>query len=208
MQTAQNLAYIRGHVAERPAFSHESHGIRYHVFVLATKRLSGAEDFIRVVAAEDLFFAYPCHEGQRIVVDGSLRSFNNKSNVGSRLVITVLAREISEGYEPDDNRVQLSGALCKAPIYRKTPLGREICDLILAVNRPYGRADYLPCIVWGAGARQCAGCGVGDRLTLEGRIQSRQYIKMVDGTPIHKTAYEVSVGQVTLGGDEHLEEFG
>jgi len=199
MQNSLNQVYLRGRVAGNPAFSHESHGIETYSFFLAIKRLSGAEDMIRVLASGALLEAKPCRDGQPIEVEGSLRSFNNKSNVGSRLIITVLAREIGEGDEPDENQVSLSGTLCKPPIYRKTPLGREICDLILAVNRSYGRADYLPCIAWGAGARRCAACNVGDLLTLEGRIQSREYIKLVDNAQVRKTAFEVSVSQVVMG---------
>ena len=199
MQTCINRVYLRGRVAVEPVFSHESHGVDYYGFFLAVSRLSGAEDLIRVLVSEPLLAALPCPVGQPVAVEGSLRSFNNKSNVGSRLIITVLAKELCEGYEPDENQVGLSGTLCKPPIYRRTPLGREICDLILAVNRSYGRADYLPCIVWGAGARRCAACGVGDKLTLEGRMQSREYIKLADDIQVRKTAFEVSAGQVVVG---------
>jgi len=199
MQTCLNRVYLRGRVAAEPMFSHVSHGIDYYGLFLAVSRLSGAEDLVRVLASGALLEAIPCRVGRPVAVEGTLRSFNNKSNVGSRLIIAVLAKELYDGYEPDENQVGLSGTLCKPPVYRKTPLGREICDLILAVNRTYGRADYLPCIVWGAGARRCAGCGVGDKLTLEGRIQSREYIKMVDEAQVRKTAFEVSAGQVVVG---------
>ncbi|MDR3207127.1 MAG: single-stranded DNA-binding protein [Oscillospiraceae bacterium] len=197
MQTAQNRVCLRGRVAAGPAFSHTSHGVAYHMFSLAARRLSGAEDVVRVLASAPLLAQCPCAEGQTVAVEGSLRSFNNKSTQGSRLVITVLARTLTPGEGPDENQIFLSGALCKPPVYRATPLGREICDLILAVNRSYGRADYLPCIVWGAGARQCEACAVGSRLALEGRLQSRAYIKLVDGVQTHRVAYEVSVSQVT-----------
>ena len=196
MQTVLNRVTLRGRVETCPVLSHSSHGVTYFCFSLAVKRLSGVEDVIPILVSETILFGHPCQKGQPLTVEGSLRSFNNRSGIGSRLVITVQAKELSEGYEPDDNQVRLSGVLCKLPVYRKTPLGREICDLILAVNRSYGRADYLPCIAWSAEARRCASCGIGDRLILEGRIQSRGYIKNMDGLQVQKTAFEVSVSQV------------
>ena len=122
-----------------------------------------------------------------------MRSFNNKRGEGAKLVITVFARGIVFDGGEDINRVALSGTLCKAPNLRVTPMGRDICDLMLAVNRRCGRSDYLPCICWGRRAREAALLGVGDRLELSGRIQSRPYIKLIDGQPVEKTAYEVSV---------------
>ena len=126
--------------------------------------------------------------------EGEVRSYNNKSGVGSRLVITVLVRDLAVTQEGEGvNRLVLSGALCKRPVVRRTPLGRSICDLLLAVNRAYGRADYLPCIAWGSLAACCGRMSVGDRLRLEGRLQSRQYRKVVDGEEVTRVAYEVSV---------------
>ena len=119
--------------------------------------------------------------GDYLEVTGEVRSFNNRSGVGSRLVITVLARSVLPGVGEPCNQVWLRGTLCKPPILRRTPLGRDICDLLLAVNRRYRRADYLPCIAWGAIAQQTARLPVGSRLTVEGRVQSRGYTKTVDG---------------------------
>ena len=125
---------------------------------------------------------------------GEVRSYNNRTGTGSKLVITVLAREVAPSrLEEGENRLSLGGALCRRPTLRRTPLGREICDLLLAVNRPYGRADYLPCIAWGSLAAHCGALDVGDRLRLEGRLQSRQYHKLVDGEQVERTAFEVSV---------------
>lgn len=142
-------------------------------------------------------------EGTPLRVTGQLRSFNNRSGHGSRLVISTFAQSI----EPCDgghfNRILLSGVLCKQPTLRRTPLGRSICDMILAVNRRYGRADYLPCIAWGKVAAKIAEMQVGDRLTLEGRVQSRTYIKQTDAGSEERTAYEVSVMQ--LLDDEETE---
>ena len=132
-------------------------------------------------------------EGMPLEVEGEVRSFNNKSGRGSRLVITLHARSLRPGNGPDENRLVLAGVLCKPPVLRRTPLGREICDLMLAVNRRYGRADYLPCIAWGALAQRCAGLAVGDGVALEGRLQSRLYQKTTaEGTVQERTAFEVS----------------
>ena len=127
---------------------------------------------------------------------GQLRSFNNKSGQGSRLVITVLAQELEESDGGFFNRILLSGVLCKQPSLRRTPLGRSICDIILAVNRHYGRADYLPCIAWGQVASRVSRMSVGDRLSLEGRVQSRTYTKLLETGPEERTAFEVSIMQL------------
>ena len=129
-------------------------------------------------------------------VEGQLRSFNNKSGQGSKLVISVLARTIVETLEEDRNCVHLTGALCKPPVLRRTPLGRCICDVMLAVNRRYGRADYLPCIAWGQVAVRVGRMQVGDTLALEGRLQSRQYTKVLEDTSETRTAFEVSIMQL------------
>ena len=128
-----------------------------------------------------LLHAVPVAAGTTVTVIGQLRSFNNKSGQGSRLVISVFAHQLALGGESPFNQIQLSGILCRTPTLRRTPLGREICDIILAVNRRYGRADYLPCIAWGAVAAQAADMRTGQRLTVEGRVQSRVYTKNDNG---------------------------
>ena len=151
-------------------------------------------DVIYVIAPGEQLQPLLPLEGRRLTVEGQLRSFNNKSGQGSRLVISVFARVLTEAEENDDcNEIQLQGVLCKPPVLRRTPLGRCICDMMLAVNRRYGRADYLPCIAWGAIAQQTAILPVGSRLTVEGRVQSRGYTKTVDGVGQERTAYEVSI---------------
>ena len=135
-------------------------------------------------------------EAEKICVVGELRSFNNKSGEGAKLVITVFAKELYLCDDDDLNEVHLIGTLCKKPNLRMTPMGRDICDLMLAVNRRYGRSDYLPCITWGLKAREAAEWGTGTMVTLEGRIQSRNYIKIVGGDPVEKTAFEVSVTDI------------
>ena len=189
----ENHAVLRGTAAAEPVFSHTNHGVDFFLFPLTVPRLSGAEDRLNVVAPAPLLADFPLTSGRQVEVTGEVRTFNNRTGPGSRLVITLLARTLTETEEPPCNQLTLSGVLCKPPILRRTPLGREICDLMLAVNRRYGRADYLPCIAWGALAQRCAGLAVGDGVALEGRLQSRLYQKVVEGAVQERTAFEVSV---------------
>lgn len=188
-----NLAILRGTLASAPVFSHESRGERFFTFPIETERLSGATDRVNVVARGALLERLELRDADRLQVTGELRSFNNKRGDGARLVITVFAKDLSLEDGPGLNSVELTGTLCKPPNPRVTPMGRDICDLMLAVGRRYGRSDYLPCICWGVRAREAAALSVGDSVSLSGRIQSRQYIKVIDGVPVEKTAYEVSV---------------
>lgn len=196
MQT-NNVIFLRGRLAATPAFSHSNHGVDYLVFPLAVRRLSGAEDRLNVVAAREQLSSLSLEADSPLTVRGEVRTFNNRSGVGSRLVVSVFARELSQEEGEDENRLELSGTLCKLPVLRTTPLGRTICDMILAINRRYGRADYLPCIAWGSLAYRCGSMGVGDRLSLEGRLQSRVYTKEIDGQLQERTAFEVSVMSLT-----------
>lgn len=196
MESGQNYVELWGIVGEDPVFSHENHGQRFDKFPLQVQRLSGQIDTPVIVAGEQLLRRFPVARGQDLRVTGQLRSFNNKSGQGSRLILTVFAQTLEPGDETHFNRILLSGVLCKQPTLRRTPLGRSICDLILAVNRHYGRADYLPCIAWGQIAMQVSELSVGDRLTLEGRVQSRTYTKLLDTGPEERTAYEVSIMQL------------
>ena len=195
MQTGwnENRALLRGTAAAEPVFSHESHGVVYETFPLAVLRLSGSEDRINVLAPRPLLAEQPVTAGMALEVEGEVRSFNNKSGKGSRLVITLYAKALRPWEGEDENQLLLAGVLCKPPVLRRTPLGRDICDLMLAVNRRYGRADYLPCIAWGGLARRCGGLEVGDGVRLEGRLQSRAYTKVDHGVSEVRTAYEVSV---------------
>jgi single-stranded DNA-binding protein len=182
-----------------PEFSHTNHGEDFFRFPLRTYRLSGAADQVNVLISRTLLETQPVHEGDRLAVEGEVRSFNNRTGTGSRLVITVLARSVlPAGEEQDDNRLVLAGVLCKMPNYRQTPLGREICDLMLAVNRKYGRADYLPCIAWGALAQRSARLTVGDGIRLEGRLQSRSYVKLTEAGQVKRVAFEVSIMTMEL----------
>ena len=189
----ENRIFLRGRVAAPPAPSHTNHGTAYLRLPLAVCRLSGAADLLHVVASREQLEGLALSPGDPLAVRGEVRTFNNRSGVGSRLVVSVFARSLRREEGEDENRLSLSGTLCKPPVLRSTPLGRTICDMILAVNRRYGRADYLPCIAWGSLAHRCGGMGVGDPLALEGRLQSRIYTKEVEGQLQERTAFEVSV---------------
>lgn len=204
MERNQNYVELWGVAAGEPVFSHENHTRRFDKFSLRVERLSGQNDMPVIVASEALLRVCPVDEGQSLRIVGQLRSFNNKSGQGSRLVITVFAQSIEPGDGSYFNRILLSGALCKKPVLRRTPLGRSICDVILAVNRHYGRADYLPCIAWGQTAVQIAGMDVGERLALDGRVQSRTYTKLLESGSEERTAFEVSIMQ--LLDEEETEE--
>ena len=195
MQTEwnENRIVLHGRVCQAPVPSNTNHGESYLKFPLAVCRLSGAEDRVNVVASAALLERCPLTEGEELSVEGEVRSFNNRSGVGSRLVISVYARQMHREPGEEENRLRLTGTLCKVPVYRRTPLGRDICDLMLAVNRRYGRTDYLPCIAWGSLARRCAELAPGNRVELEGRLQSRVYTKRLGETSEERTAFEVSV---------------
>ena len=192
----KNGVVLCGTAQGEPAFSHENHGERFCRFPLAVRRLSGQQDCLWVLVTTGQARTLGCLKGRRMKVEGQLRSFNNKSGQGSKLVISVLARTIVETLEEDRNCVHLTGALCKPPVLRRTPLGRCICDVMLAVNRRYGRADYLPCIAWGQVAVRVGQMQVGNVLALEGRLQSRQYTKVLEDCSEVRTAFEVSIMQL------------
>lgn len=187
MELNYNRVHLCGQATDAPILSHINHGCAFYRFTLSVLRLSGQADKLPVIVPKALLDAVPVAAGDTVTVIGQLRSFNNKSGQGSRLVISVFAHQLTPGGESPFNQIQLSGVLCK------TPLGREICDIILAVNRRYGRADYLPCIAWGAVAAQTADMHTGQRLTVEGRVQSRVYTKNENGVLTERTAYEVSI---------------
>lgn len=190
-----NRAELCGTVTAAPRYSHESRGIEFYTFPLETRRLSGASDTLNIILRRDIPGGFPS-AGDCVRVAGELRSFNNKSGIGNRLILTVFTRELSPWEGPDENRITLTGAVCKEPVLRTTPMGREICDLLLAVGRRYHRSDYIPVIAWGLQARDAAMANLGDRLTVQGRLQSRAYTKVVDGVAEERLAYEVSAADV------------
>lgn len=202
----ENRVILRGVAAAEPTFSHENRGERYELFPLEVERLSGAVDTLPILASVPMLDLCPVTEGTGLEVEGELRSFNNKSGQGRRLILTVFARRMVPSGASPQNQLILEGAICKKPVLRRTPLGREICDFILAVNRKYGRADYLPCISWGRVAEQTAALEVGSRVRLEGRMQSRNYIKMEDGGGTERTAFEVSIMRLETIGNSAAEQ--
>ena len=195
INTENNAVRLCGVMAGAPACSHSSRGQTFYGFPLEVRRLSGAADTLNILARPELLAAVGVEEGEKLLVTGELRSFNNRRGEGARLVLTVLAREIALCGGPDENQVSLRGTLCKAPNLRTTPMGRDICDLMLAVNRSYGRSDYLPCICWGTLALKAAGWGVGTRIALHGRFQSRRYVKLTGEGPVERVAFEVSAAE-------------
>ena len=188
-----NRIRLCGEIDTAPAFSHRNHGREFYRFLLAVPRLSGAVDRIPILADWEMLDAADICWGERTALTGQIRSYNQVTPDGRHLVISVLADTLEPSDEERENQAELTGTLCKDPVFRRTPLGREICDAMLAVNRPYHRTDYLPCIFWGRTAREIAVCSVGTRIHLTGRLQSRVYTKQLpDGTAVERVAYEVS----------------
>ena len=196
-----NQVSIIGKVASSFTFSHQVFGEGFYLVDVLVKRLSDSEDRIPLMVSERLVDVSQDYEGEYIMVQGQFRSYNRHEEKKNRLVLSVFVRELSFVEEADDsiktNQIFLDGYICKPPVYRKTPLGREIADLLLAVNRPYGKSDYIPCISWGRNARYAAAFTVGGHVLIWGRIQSREYIKKLGENETEKrTAYEVSVSKL------------
>ena len=192
MEQIVNQIQLRGSLVSLPEYSHENHGKRFYRFFLDVPRLSGAVDRLPVVVREDVLCGFDLSGGQMIRVDGQVRSHNIRVEGVRRLMIFVYATMLSAEDGEPMNDVLLEGPLCRAPVYRRTPLGREICDVMLAVSRGFSRADYLPCILWGRTATEIAECTVSDRIRICGRLQSRVYTKQTEQGPIERTAYEIS----------------
>ena len=196
-----NQVTIMGKVETDFSFSNEVFGEGFYMVEVEVKRLSNSEDRIPLMISERLIDVTQDYTGEYIMVHGQFRSYNRHEEQKNRLVLSVFVREISFMEEEPDgtktNSIWLDGYICKEPIYRKTPLGREIADLLLAVNRPYGKSDYIPCICWGRNARYASGFEVGEHVQLLGRIQSREYVKRISDTETEKrVAYEVSVSKL------------
>ena len=192
MEHICNTVTLRGSLQALPQLSHENHGKRFYRFCLEVARLSGAVDILPVIAEETILNTIDPTAGAMITVVGQIRSHNNREAGIRRLLIFVYAGVLIVEDGPPINDVTLCGPLCKEPVYRRTPLGREICDVMLAVPRAFHRADYLPCILWGRTAREVADCHVRDQITVCGRLQSRLYTKLTDEGPVERTAYEIS----------------
>ena len=196
-----NQATLIGTIESKFEFSHETYGEKFYTMQVSAKRLSDTKDILPVMVSERLIDVTQDYTGEMVEVYGQFRSYNRHEEQKNRLVLSVFVREISFMEEEPDgtktNSIWLDGYICKEPIYRKTPLGREIADLLLAVNRPYGKSDYIPYICWGRNARYASGFEVGEHVQLLGRIQSREYVKRISDTETEKrVAYEVSVSKL------------
>ena len=204
-----NYLTLVGKVTGEKEFSHEIYGEKFYRFSLSIARLSGNADIIPITISERLITDETLTEGKKLLIKGQFRSYNSYGEGKNKLVLTVFAKNVTllEDQESEvearkdfiSNEVTLIGYICKKPVYRQTPFGREIADILLAVNRAYSKSDYIPCIAWGRTARICENMEVGTEVKLVGRVQSRQYEKKhEDGTVENKVAYEVSVGSLEV----------
>ena len=196
--TENNYLVLIGKIISDKTFSHEIYGESFYVFNLEVPRLSGNEDIIPITISERLIANFDLTIGRKVVIEGQFRSYNSYENEKNRLVLTVFAKDIIDYKEEQEenvsNEVVLNGYVCKKPIYRKTPFGREISDILLAVNRAYNKSDYIPCIAWGRNARFCENMEVGTEV-----VQSRTYEKKFeDGRTEQRVAYEVSIGSLEV----------
>ena len=196
-----NDIMLVGKITSEKKFSHEIYGESFFNFDLEIPRLSGISDIIPITISERLIANFDLSIGKQVVIEGQFRSYNTYEDSKSRLILTVFVKEIREKGEDEEikvpNEVQLVGHICRKPIYRKTPFGREIADILVAVNRAYNKSDYIPCITWGRNARFCENMQIGTELRLVGRVQSRPYEKKhEDGTVEQRTAYEVSISSL------------
>lgn len=196
-----NYIMLVGKITSEKKFSHEIYGESFFNFDLEIPRLSGISDIIPITISERLIANFDLTIGKQVVIEGQFRSYNTYEDSRSRLILTVFVKEIREKEEDEEikvpNEVQLVGHICRKPIYRKTPFGREIADILVAVNRAYNKSDYIPCITWGRNARFCENMQIGTELKLVGRVQSRPYEKKhEDGTVEQRTAYEVSISSL------------
>jgi single-stranded DNA-binding protein len=203
-----NKVFLSGEVVSKPVFSHEVYGEGFYELNLAVQRLSDHSDIIPITVSERLLGNGDFDEGKMVSVKGQFRSYNKMVDGKSKLILTVFVRET---FENDDNMnpniIELSGFICKEPIYRTTPFNREICDLLLAVNRAYNKSDYLPCIAWGRNARYIKNSPIGQKVFISGRIQSREYQKKLnDSEVLTKTAYEISINKIIIE-DKNREFF-
>ena len=203
-----NNVYLCGTVSTPPKYSHELYGEGFYEFSLCVLRLSGQSDYIPVTVSERLMSGVDLSEGAEVALNGQFRSYNKIENAKSKLMLTVFVRDFvaaEEGKNP--NTAELLGYICKPPVYRTTPFNREICDVLLAVNRAYNKSDYIPCIAWGRNARFVRDIEVGQKIFVTGRIQSREYTKKLSETESEvRVAYELSIGKLVRGDDLLQEE--
>ncbi len=198
-----NKIKMAGKIVSDLEFSHEVYGEKFYTFKLETKRLSENTDIIPIMISEKFFPSINIEVGKFVLIGGQFRSYNNFTAVGSKLMLTVFVRDIEEADGLTDyassNNVYLNGYICKEPVYRTTPFGREIADILLAVNRAYNKSDYIPCIAWGRNAKYASALSVGDNISVWGRVQSREYQKKISEEEVeNRVAYEVSISKMEL----------
>ena len=207
MENENNIVTLKGNVDSGLTFSHQVYGEDFFSFTLKVPRLSETCDFIPVTISERLLLNTKIEVGDALLVSGQFRSYNNyNTELGNKLLLSVFAKDVAfldgGAQSPDmsnPNEIYINGYICKPPIYRKTPFGREISDILVAVNRTYNKSDYIPVIAWGRNARYCEGLAVGDNIKIWGRVQSREYQKKLsEDEVITKTAYEVSVAKMEV----------
>ncbi len=210
-QMSNNKVFLSGTVESMPNFSHETFGEAFYEVNLLVPRLSDHLDVVPVTVSEKLLTGGKFEIGKYVCIKGQFRSYNKMEDGKSKLMLTVFVREVCE-FEEDvnPNIIEITGYICKAPTYRTTPFNREICDVLIAVNRAYNKSDYLPCIAWGRNAKFVSELEVGTKISIVGRIQSREYQKHLDnGEVLKKVAYEVSINRVQeeKDGDEVSSTF-
>ncbi len=196
-----NIINLEGVVFKECEFSHEIYGEGFYNFVLKVKRLSDNYDYIPITISDRLMEIRDITEGLFLRIKGQLRTYNNYNSNKNKLILTVFAREIEvmeDISKKNINDIEIIGFLCKMPLFRTTPFGREITDILVAVNRAYGKSDYIPCIVWGRNAKFANSLAVGDNIKIKGRLQSRNYQKKTDETVEERTAYEISVSKIEI----------
>lgn len=211
---SNNKVFLCGTVETDPVYSHELYGEGFYEFNLKVPRLSQQNDMIPITVSERILAEKQIKTGEKVAINGQFRSYNKVIDEKSKLMLTVFVRDFCDISDDNPNIVELSGYICKAPIYRTTPFNREICDLLIAVNRAYNKSDYIPCIAWGRNARFVKSIDVGQKIVISGRIQSREYIKKISETEAEtRVAYELSINKISLennpqGDTEILEEMG
>ena len=212
MEKSNNFAVLKGEILNLPKLNHSLMEEKFYIFPIKVERLSGSCDIINVTLSEKLLKIITLNIGDTVEISGQFRSYNNYSGIGSKLILTLFAHDIihiePELLKENPNYIYLNGYICKPTVYRTTPFGREITDIILAVNRSYGKSDYIPCIAWGRNAKYSSFLNVGDNVEIYGRIQSREYQKkMSDDEIVTKTAYEVSVSKIDIADEKGESEF-
>lgn len=210
-QLKSNIGQVAGTIVSKPVFSHQVYGENFYEFLLEITRLSGQADTIPITLGERLIADKNMLEmGNQFAAIGEYRSYNQLLDGKSRLMLTFFAKNVLDNSwieKMNTNLLKLSGYICKPPVFRTTPFNREICDLLVAVNRQYSKSDYIPCIAWGRNARFATNFEIGQKINIEGRIQSRVYVKQVDGEQEERTAYEVSIQKLELENASKAESY-